>query len=331
VALPQFFLIGAPKAGTSALHAALAQHPQLYLSPVKEPKFFLCDGAPPAPEGQRGPGDAHSAKEWVWRRDRYEDLFSAAPAGALRGESTPFYLYDRAAHRRIAERVPDARLVAIIRDPVDRAYSNWMHLWSDGLEPVSDFAEAWALEDERVAAGYAPFWHYRRLGLYGEQLADLRSVFDPAQIHVLRYRDLVDEPETSLGRIAEFLGVEPVPLAPPAPENVKPFVAGSVRNRALAQIVRAGAGAGASVPPKVWRQASRPLLSILHSGGATRPLLDPELRLELVASFADDIALLQTVTGESYQDWMHHEGRGSFTERRSSRRDDDDELVAATS
>jgi len=128
VAFPHFFLVGAPKAGTSALHAALAQHPQLFLSAVKEPKFFLCDGAPPDPLGQRGPGDAHSAQEWVWRRDRYEALFAGAPAGALRGESTPFYLYDRAAHRRIAQRVPDAKLVAIVRDPVDRAYSNWMHL-----------------------------------------------------------------------------------------------------------------------------------------------------------------------------------------------------------
>ena len=321
VAFPQFFLVGAPKAGTSALHAALTQHPQLFLSPVKEPKFFLCDGAPPDPLGQRGPGDAHSAQEWVWRRDRYEALFADAPAGALRGESTPFYLYDRAAHRRIAQRVPDARLVAIVRDPVDRAYSNWMHLWSDGLEPVGDFAAAWALEDERVAAGYAPLWHYRRLGLYGEQLTDLLTVFDREQVHVLRYRDLVDEPEVALARISTFLGVEPLPLAPPAPENVKPFVADTARNRALAQVVRAGASAGARVRPEVWRQASRPLLSVLHSGGASRPVLDPALRLSLVESFAGDFRLLEAVTGESYDDWLHHEGRGSFTARRAAQVD----------
>jgi len=319
VAFPQFFLIGAPKAGTSALHVALAQHPQLYLSPVKEPKYFLCDGAPPPAEGQRGPGDAHSAQEWLWRRDRYEALFAAAPEGTRRGESTPFYLYDRAAHRRIAQRVPDAKLVAIVRDPVDRAYSNWMHLWSDGLEPVGDFAQACALEDERVADGFAPIWHYRRLGLYGEQLDALGSVFDPAQIHVLRYRDLVDEPEASLAAIATFLGVEPLPLAAPRPENVKPFVEDTARNRAVARMVRAGAAAASRVPPQVWRQASRPLLAALHSGGAVRPSLDPDVRLSLVASFADDISRLEAVTGQSFQDWLHHEGRGSYTERRTAR------------
>ncbi len=137
--LPDFFVIGAPKAGTTALHAALDLHPQLYLSPIKEPKFFLCDGPPPR-EG--GPGDAHSYREWVWRRDDYERLFDAAPPGTLCGESTPLYLADFEAHRRIHEAVPQAKLIAILRDPVDRAYSNWSHLWADGLEPISDFVEA---------------------------------------------------------------------------------------------------------------------------------------------------------------------------------------------
>ena len=98
--LPDFFVIGAPKAGTTALQAALARHPQLYLSTIKEPKYFLCDGPPPR-EG--GPGDAHSYREWVWRRDNYERLFDGAPPGTLRGESTPLYLADFEAHRRIQE------------------------------------------------------------------------------------------------------------------------------------------------------------------------------------------------------------------------------------
>ena len=90
--LPDVIVVGAPKAGSTALHAALATHPQLHLSKVKEPKFFLCDERPPP--RQHGPGDAHSRQEWVWRRDRYEALFDDAPAGTLRGESTPLYLQD---------------------------------------------------------------------------------------------------------------------------------------------------------------------------------------------------------------------------------------------
>ena len=142
----------------------------------------------------------------------------------LHGESTPFYLYDREAQRRIRAVSPDARLIAVLRDPVDRAYSNWMHLWSDGLEPIGDFLAACAAEDERVAAGWAPFWHYRGLGRYGEQLEHLYSLFPREQVLVLRYRELVDYPAETLDGSATFLGVATGLLMPPGPENVRPFV-----------------------------------------------------------------------------------------------------------
>jgi len=138
--LPDFFLVGAPKCGTSALHAALARHPGLFLCEPKEPKFFLTDGPPPTSGG--GPGDVPTWREHVWRRDDYEALFAAAPATALCGESTVFYLYDRDAQARIRKLLPDARLVAVLRDPAERAHSNWVHLRDAGLEPEADFATA---------------------------------------------------------------------------------------------------------------------------------------------------------------------------------------------
>src|SRR6478736_4499075 len=159
---PDALVIGAPKAGTSALHAALARHQQVYASAVKEPKYYLCGDAPPP--AYCGPGDAHSQQEWIWRFEDYQRLFEPAGPDQLRIESTPFYLCQRNARRRIAEELPDAKLIVVLRDPVDRAYSNWMHLWSDGLEPEPDFVTAFEREDERVRAGWAPFWRYRELG-----------------------------------------------------------------------------------------------------------------------------------------------------------------------
>jgi hypothetical protein len=198
-------VIGAPKAGTTALHAALAQHPDVFVSDPKEPKYWLCDGAPPP--AWRGPGDKHSQQEWIWRTDRYFPLFAPAAHHQVRGESTPFYLWSRGAHRRIGEDLPDVRLVAVVRDPVDRAYSNWMHLWSDGLEPEADFVSAFGREDERIRAGWAPFWRYRELGRYGEQLAHLHRHVDPERILVIRYRDLVDAPGATVDRVSRFLGI----------------------------------------------------------------------------------------------------------------------------
>ena len=116
MALPDFLVIGAPKAGTTAVHAALARHPALYMSAVKEPKFFLTDGPPPT---KGGPGDVATYREHVWRRADYEALFEPAPAGALCGESTPFYLYDQAAQLRTHALVPEARLIVILRDLIN--------------------------------------------------------------------------------------------------------------------------------------------------------------------------------------------------------------------
>ena len=116
--MPDFLVIGAPKAGTTALHAALSGHPALYMSAIKEPKHFLTDGPPPT---RGGPGDALTYREHVWRREDYEALFAAAPPGTLKGESTPLYLYDRAAMRRIRETIPGARLIVIERDHLEVA------------------------------------------------------------------------------------------------------------------------------------------------------------------------------------------------------------------
>lgn len=313
--LPDFFLIGAPKAGTTAVHAALATHPQLSMSRVKEPKFFLGDGTGPPPR-PTGPGDAHSAQETVWRREDYEALWADRP-GALRGESTPFYLSDPAALDRMAAAVPDARLVAVLRHPVDRAYSNWAHLWADGLEPLPDFLAACADEERRTAEGWAPFWRYLGLGRYGEHLAAVLERFPREQVHVLRYRDLVDAPTTALNGICAFLDVDPGAVVDVPSENVSTYVPPSTTTRVLQVAVRSGASLGQFLPPQVWRRASAPLLSALRRSGGQRPELSAVDRARLLTGFADDIALLERLTGQSFADWRVQSAEGTYSVRRS--------------
>ena len=144
----------------------------------------------------------------MWKRQDYEALFDAAPDGTLRGESTPLYMYDPDAMGRIRDLIPDAKLIAVIRDPVERAHSNWTHLWSAGLEPIGNFVQACGEEERRIAAGWASFWHYTGLGRYGEQLEHIFTMFPREQVLVIRYRQLVDEPAATLDGIFDFLGVE---------------------------------------------------------------------------------------------------------------------------
>ncbi len=311
---PDALVIGAAKAGTSALHAALARHPQIHAASPKEPKYYMCADAPPP--AYRGPGDAHSQQEWIWRAEDYARLFAGAPAGSVRLESTPFYLYLPSSRRRIAEELPDAKLVVVVRDPIDRAYSNWMHLWVDGLEPIGNLVDACAAEDRRVADGWAPFWHYQRQGRYGEQLADLFSLVERDRVLVLRYWQVVSQPTETLDRVAAFLGIEPGQLQSVPANNSRPFVQAGTRTALLGPVIRAGAAAGQFVPPQVWRTASRPLLNVLQRGGAAhRPSLSTDERAELLSVFSDDIGLLEETLGESFADWRSLQGRGSFAQR----------------
>ena len=282
--MPDFLVIGAPKAGTTALHAALARHPGLYMSAVKEPKFFLSDGPPPAKGG--GPGDALTYREHVWRRPEYEALFDPAPPGTLRGESTPLYLYDRAAMRRIRETLPAARLIVLLRDPVERSHSNC------------------AEEERRIAAGWAGFWHYTGLGRYGEQLEYLFTLFPREQVLVLRYRRLVDEPARTLDRICGFLGVEQHVLTEIPRQNVTSHPEPTLGHRAVSAAQRAASAFGTLIPGLTAATLTGPLERFLQRHSRERQPLSWEQRQELIPRFEPDIRLLEQVLGESFRDWI---------------------------
>ena len=315
--MPDFLVIGAPKAGTTALHAALAGHPGLYMSPVKEPKFFLSDGPPPT---KGGPGDALTYREHIWRRPDYEALFDPAPAGTLRGESTPLYLYDRAAMRRIRAALPDARLIVIVRDPVERAHSNWTHLWSAGLEPVGDFVRACGEEERRVAAGWASFWHYIGLGRYGEQLEYLFTLFPREQVLALRYRLLVDEPAQALDQICAFLGVEQGVLTEIPRHNVTAHPEPTLTHRAVSLAQRAGSAVGSFVPGLTAATLTGPLERFLQRHSRERQPLDWHQRQELLPRFEDDIKRLEKVLGESFERLAAAQGTVRRHGRRQARR-----------
>jgi hypothetical protein len=313
MAFPHFFVVGAPKAGTTALWAALASHPQLFLPSVKEPGHFLAEDGRGAVG--TGPGDAVRARRQVWDRRRYEALYATAPAGARRGDASTLHLADPAAHRRIERAVPDARIVAVLRDPVERAYSHWAHLRSDGLEPIADLVEACEAEPGRVRAGYGPHWRYRGLGRYGEQLEQLFAVFDRSQVHLVRYRDLVERPVSTLDGVCTFLGVEPGIVGPLTAENVRPLVPDTARTRRWSAVVRAAATLAPSLASGAAYAARRPLLAGLRQGAAPRPPLDPAARREVLAPLLDDIAVVERLTGWDLGEWRLDGRASSFTTR----------------
>ncbi|HEX6931410.1 MAG TPA: sulfotransferase [Streptosporangiaceae bacterium] len=305
MALPDFFVAGVPKAGTTALHSALARHPSLYLSAVKEPKFFLTDGPPPA---DGGPGDVKTYREHVWRRADYEALFDGARAGQIKGESTPFYLFSHDAQVRIKTLIPDAKLIVVLRDPVERAHSNWAHMWSAGLDPSGDFLEACAKEEQRISAGWADFWRYTGLGMYGEQLRHLYTVFPREHVLVFRYRALLTNPVPVLDRVCSFLGVRTGLLTELPRENVTAQPHATARHAVVAAARRASTLLTARLPGHLGAKMTDQLEHLLQQDAAPRRPLTWEQREALIPTFKADIALLESITGEDFSDWLQPRG-----------------------
>ena len=165
--LPDFLLIGAAKAGTTALFAALARHPYVYASPTKEPRFLAYVDAVPS---FKGPGGAKYASTIVVDAASYRSLFAGCPENARAGEASTDYLGSESAPDVARRLVPQARIIAVLRHPVERAYSHFLHLRQHGHEPVPDFEAAWMDESRRAAAGWRPSHLYQRRGFYGQQL-----------------------------------------------------------------------------------------------------------------------------------------------------------------
>lgn len=148
--MPNFLLIGAAKSGTDALYSELAQHPRISMCPTKEPNCFVAAGHAAIPS--RGPGDRAALERWgswVSTPERYEGLFAGVSAEHAIGEGSAWYLSDEKAHRRIHRCLPHAKLIAIPRNPVDRACPAFTMLLRDGREPRRDFSRAAAISPAR--------------------------------------------------------------------------------------------------------------------------------------------------------------------------------------
>ncbi len=198
--LPDFLLIGAAKSGTSSVAQYLAQHPNIYMCPVKEPHYFSYNDKS---KHTTGPGDViHKA---ITNYEDYKGLFLKAPIDSLKGEASTSYLYREEAPYRIREMIPNVKLIAILRNPIDRAYSAYMHQVRDGNETASTFREGLALEKARRKAGWDSIWHYTEVGRYSNQLSRYFKIFPRKNIRIFLYEELSRNSNQLMSDIFKFL------------------------------------------------------------------------------------------------------------------------------
>ncbi len=201
--LPDFLILGAQKAGTTSLHSYLMEHPRIAPALVKEIHFF----------------DYNYARGEAWYRAHFPTrLAKWRGAFQLTGEGSPYYLFHPLAPRRVKQLAPRAKLIALLRNPVERAYSHYHHQVRLGLETLA-FQDALDLETERLAGEFeklraAPDYYsfnyqnysYCARGMYADQLERWFRYFPRAQFLILQSETFYRAPAAVLQRVLDFLG-----------------------------------------------------------------------------------------------------------------------------
>jgi len=235
--LPHFLGLGTQKGGTTSLQKLLEQHPGVYLPPCKEVHYF----------------SQHAEESPRWYAEHYRD----AQRGQQRGDITPFYLFHPDVPARIHALLPRARMIVLLRDPVERALSQVFHARRHGFEAL-EVADALAAEPERLATGGAYSFQkhsYVARSRYLEQLDRYEALFPQRQLLVLKSEDLFNQTERVWDSIQQFLNLEPIPLPMDLPK------------------ANAGSGEAAQVPAAVRAQL-RDALSTTASGVKQRYGID---------------------------------------------------------
>jgi hypothetical protein len=204
--LPDFIIVGAQKSGTTSLYSCLGQHPQIFPPSRKEVHYF---------DGGRHPGTDNFGKGEKWYRAHFP-LRMRMSAGARTFEASPLYMFNPVVPERIFNVIPGARLIAVLRNPTERAISHYFHEKRQGRESLP-VMEAMQQEEQRLGPAIASkdyssvtFIHYsyKHRGLYREQLERFFSFFPRQQVLVLSSEEFFGEPDNALRKVFDFVGVD---------------------------------------------------------------------------------------------------------------------------
>lgn len=292
-----FMVIGAVKAGTTSVYHYLQEHPQVYLSPIKETKFFQWDG-----EERRfsGPLDQKIYEMSIKTFEEYQSLFNQVKEETAIGEATPSYLYNKEVPMRIYRRFPNVKMIVILRHPAERAFSHYLHTKWMGYEPLS-FSEALAQEDERIQLNWGPSWHYKQQGFYYEQIKRFMSLFGAQQVRIYLFEDLIADTLGTISDIYAYLGVDPNFKADVGRKyNVHFFPKNQLIHDLTNQYNLPKAILKSILPKKVRKN----LLQVITAKNSWKPQFDKESRNQLTECYREDIIKLQDLTKKDFSMWL---------------------------
>lgn len=298
--LPNFLIIGAGRTGTTSLYNYLKQHPQIYMSPVKEPRFFAYENEHPV---FNGPVGGVTLKEYSTNLQAYESLFSDVAGETAIGEASVDYFYIPESAERIKRHIPDAKLILILRQPVERAYSQFWARVAIGIEPLTDFSEAMRAEEERIQNNWPPQYHYKSKSFYSSALKRFYQTFDRHQIRVYMHEEYNKNPLAVLQDIFEFLEVDNT-FEPDLSRryNLPRGIAKMGSFRTILKKSGFVKTAFKAFLPEKTQDYLRTTLA--PKSFAPRPSLEPETRKEFTQGYVKDILELQDLLGKDLSTWL---------------------------
>ncbi len=295
--LPNFLVIGAARSGTTALYTYLKQHPSIFMSPVKEANFFAFR---PEELVYRGPGADH-ANNSVAELESYRRLFNDATTESAIGEASPLYLYAEQAPKRIHDLLSDAKLIVILRNPIEQAFSHFLYARRLMIEPLESFDDALKAERQRQDDGWIPMFQYSSFPRYHEQLTRYLTYFDRSQIYIHLYEDFQEAPVDVLKNIFDFLNVDSG-FTPDI--SYRPNTGGEPRSRFLQNLVmkpRTSTRLLGQFMPTEWRQRIRDAVS---QGNLEKPTISGDAENFLKSQLSDDIDKLQDLINRDLSHWL---------------------------
>jgi hypothetical protein len=224
------------------------------------------------------------------------------------GEASPMYLYVPGTAERIRGYVPEAKMVAILRNPVDRAYSNYLHMVRDQREPLPTFEEALEAEQQRIEDRWYVSWHYKQMGFYHEQLRRYLDIFEREQFRIYLYENFEEDAIGVLQDIFRFLGVDDSFVPDVSQRYNESGVHKSGLLRSLhTYLLKPGPLKSLLkplVPTRFRRKAVSRVVSGIRERNLVKPPFPPEVRARLVEDYREDILKLQVLLGRDLSNWL---------------------------
>lgn len=301
--MPNFLIIGAAKSGTTALYSYLRQHPDIFMSSVKEPRFFAFEGEKLSFSGPKDHGERFN-RETITDLKTYQSLFDGVAEEKAIGEASPAYLSSaEKASQSIRHHIPEVKLIVILRQPAERAYSAFLHTIRSGRETNMNFESVLRLEEKRTQNNWGAIWQHRRLGFYYEQLLPYYQRFPHEQIKVCLYDDLRSDSASLIQELLTFLEVDST-LNLDVSRRVN--VSGIPRSTWLQKFLKVSDNPIRDMlKPLVPQKLRRSLVHKVKEANLIRPDLPEETRHRLTFEYKDDILKLQDLIQRDLSGWLN--------------------------